>query len=67
MSIKEVERELDRLVEALSKPKPIKEFDVLVSRYNALKIKHCIMTGEPIVLTSLDIEYKQFINVRNHG
>lgn len=64
MSIEELERELDHLAKALSKPKPIKEFDVLVSRYNALKIQYCRMTGEPIIVTSLNIEYKQLINVR---
>lgn len=64
MSIKEVEQELNRLAVALMESETMKEFDTLVHRYNALKLSYCRMTGEPITIASLNIEYEQLINAR---
>lgn len=67
MSLKKVEQELDRLAVALMESVTIKEWDTLVSRYNAFKLTYCRMTGERIITASFNNEYKQLINSRNHG
>lgn len=67
MSIKEIEQELDRLAVALMESETIKEWDTLVSKYNALKLTYCRMTGERIITASFNNVYKQLINVRIYG
>ena len=54
MSIKEIEQELSRLVFALMESKTIKEWDILVSQYNALSITYCRMTGEPMIIANFN-------------
>ena len=61
MYIEKVEQELDRLAVALCESKTLKEWDNLVSRYNALKLTWARMTGTRIITMNLGLEYKQLI------
>lgn len=59
-----IDKELDRLEVLLLEAKTMKEWDITVHRYNALKLDRCRMLGEPIIAVNVSTESKQLLNTR---
>lgn len=64
MNLAELDNELARLEVALFEAETMKEWDITVHRYNALKLDRCRMTGDPITSISVSIDSKQILNIR---
>lgn len=64
MNLTAMDKELARLEGALIKAKDMREWDVVVHQYNALKLDRCRLTGESISAISVNIEQKQLLNTR---
>lgn len=64
MTITEIDILLEDMEACLMEASTLQDWDEMVHKYNAMKIKRCQMTGEKVITDNCGTEYKQFINIR---